>query len=134
MHGMCLWRARTCVREQWGLAPYGSVSGGGESRFVCEHCTSTGLLSNLGLFLSWAQFHRHIAQRPACKLEAAGLGSSCKGRSVWRPEPAMSWPEREARRVRRKTSGTSHHVTRNKIKDIYHSYSLSNTEGITMMA
>jgi hypothetical protein len=34
---MCLWRARACVHELWGLAPYCSLSGGGESRFVCEH-------------------------------------------------------------------------------------------------
>jgi hypothetical protein len=36
------------------------------TRFVCAHCTDTGLLSSRGLFLNQAAVRRHIAASKPC--------------------------------------------------------------------
>jgi hypothetical protein len=52
------------------LAQFGR--GPGPIRFVCAHCTATGLLSSGGLFLNRASVRRHIAASKHCR--AADLG------------------------------------------------------------
>ncbi len=42
------------------------------TRFVCAHCTETGLLSSRGLFLNRAAVRRHIAAAKTCR--AADMG------------------------------------------------------------
>ena len=42
------------------------------TRFVCVHCTQTGLLSSRGLFLSRSAVNRHIAHAKPCR--NAGMG------------------------------------------------------------
>ncbi len=42
------------------------------TRFVCVHCTQTGLLSSCGLFLSRSAVNRHIAHAKPCR--NAGMG------------------------------------------------------------
>jgi hypothetical protein len=66
--------------------------------FPAEACSSAVRKS-----IATSMLHQH-----------AKLLASAAGSSIWRPEPAMSWPEWEARRVLRRTSGTSHQVIRNK--------------------
>ncbi len=83
----------------------GGLGCGAVSRFVCVHCTSTGKLSSRGLFLARAAVRRHISATKSCR--KAGLGF---GRYILKPGPAMSWPERVARRGRRRTFDTSHQV------------------------
>ena len=46
--------------------------GPGPIRFVCAHCTATGLLSSGGLFLNRASVRCHIAASKHCR--AADLG------------------------------------------------------------
>ncbi len=43
------------------------------TRFVCAHCTSTGKLSNCGLFFNRAAVWRHIAASKPCKAADEGI-------------------------------------------------------------
>ena len=43
------------------------------TRFVCAHCTNTGLLSSRGLFLNQAAVRRHIAASKQCFKAGAGF-------------------------------------------------------------
>ncbi len=51
----------------------GCVAVGRVTRFVCAHCSSTGMLSSRGLFLHRAAVHRHIAASKGCHAAKAGI-------------------------------------------------------------
>jgi hypothetical protein len=53
-------------------AASGKLGPARQTRFVCAHCTATGLLSSGGLFLNRASVRRHIAASKHCR--AADLG------------------------------------------------------------
>ena len=56
-----------------GGPPSCSGLGGQVTRFVCAHCTSTGLLSSLGLFLNRGAVRRHIVAAKHCREADMGI-------------------------------------------------------------
>ena len=60
------------ARVEAGGPPAQLGRGPGQARFVCAHCTATGVLSSGGLFLNRASVRRHIAASKHCS--AADLG------------------------------------------------------------
>ncbi len=53
-----------------GPAGFGT---GRVTRFVCAHCTSTGVLSHRGMFLNRASVRRHIAATKPCRKANMGI-------------------------------------------------------------
>ena len=51
----------------------GCEGAGRMTRFVCAHCSSSGMLSSRGLFLHRAAVLRHISASPACRAAKAGI-------------------------------------------------------------
>ena len=60
------------VSESAG-APGRADAAGRVPRFVCTHCSSSGMLSSSGLFLHRAAVLRHISASPACRAAKAGI-------------------------------------------------------------
>ena len=54
-------------------APGRADAAGRVTRFVCTHCSSSGMLSSRCLFLHRAAVLRHISASPACRAAKAGI-------------------------------------------------------------